>query len=312
MLPTKQGLYDPRFEHDACGVSFVADLQGRRSHRMVELGLASLCNLDHRGATNAEPNVGRRRRHPDPGARPRSSGPSSTSTCPPAGAYATGIAFLPRDPEPEAAAMAGIEKIAASEGLQVLGWREVPVDNSMIGQQAAEVEPSFRQVFLTAAEGQPPLTDIALDRRCFVVRKRVEHELATRRRAGVLPEPLGPHPRLQGDAHLVPGRRLLHRPHRRARRVGAGPRAQPLLHQHVPVVAPRPPVPVRRPQRRDQHGDGQRELDAGPRGAPRDRPASTASSGPSRSARPTARTPPASTRCSSCCTSAATRSPTPC
>ena len=123
MLPTKQGLYDPRFEHDACGVSFVADLQGRRSHRMVELGLASLCNLDHRGATNAEPNVGdgagiliqvpdrflrevvelraARGRH----LRHRHRVP-------------------PRDPEPEAAAMTGIEKIAASEGLQVLGWRD--------------------------------------------------------------------------------------------------------------------------------------------------------------------------------------------
>jgi glutamate synthase (NADPH/NADH) large chain len=178
MLPTKQGLYDPRFEHDACGVSFVADLQGRRSHRMVELGLASLCNLDHRGATNAEPNVG-------DGAGILIQVPDRflrgvvDFDLPPAGAYATGIAFLPRDPEPEAAAMAGIEKIAASEGLHVLGWREVPVDSSMIGHQAAEVEPSFRQVFITTAEGQPPLTDLALDRRCFVVRKRVEHELTT-------------------------------------------------------------------------------------------------------------------------------------
>src|SRR5215204_2991095 len=159
MLPTKQGLYDPRFEHDACGVSFVADLQGRRSHRMVELGLASLCNLDHRGATNAEPNVG-------DGAGILIQVPDAFLRAvvdfdlPAAGSYATGIAFLPRDPEPEAAAMVGIEKIAASEGLQVLGWRAVPVDSSMIGQQAAEVEPSFRQVFVSAAEGQAPLADI--------------------------------------------------------------------------------------------------------------------------------------------------------
>ncbi len=178
MLPTKQGLYDPRFEHDACGVSFVADLQGRRSHRMIELGLASLCNLDHRGATNAEPNVG-------DGAGILIQVPDRFLRAvvdfelPAAGTYATGIAFLPRDPEPEAAAMTGIEKIAASEGLQVLGWRTVPVDSSMIGQQAADVEPSFRQVFLTTADGQEPLAGLALDRRCFVVRKRVEHELAT-------------------------------------------------------------------------------------------------------------------------------------
>jgi glutamate synthase (NADPH/NADH) large chain len=178
MLPSKQGLYDPRFEHDACGVSFVADLHGRASHRMIELGLSSLCNLDHRGATNAEVNVG-------DGAGILIQVPDRFLRAvvdvelPPAGAYATGIGFLPRDPEAEAAARTGIEKIAASEGLQVIAWRDVPIDNAMIGQQAADAEPSFRQVFITAAEGHPALTGIALDRRCFVVRKRVEHELQT-------------------------------------------------------------------------------------------------------------------------------------
>jgi glutamate synthase (NADPH/NADH) large chain len=176
MLPSKQGLYDPRFEHDACGVSFVADLHGRRSHHMVELGLASLCHLDHRGATNAEVNVGDGAgiliQVPDRFLRE-----VAGIELPPAGTYATGIGFLPRDAEAEKAARTGIEKIAASEGLHVLGWRDVPIDNAMIGQQAADAEPSFRQVFITAAEGQPPLEGIELDRRCFVVRKRVEHEL---------------------------------------------------------------------------------------------------------------------------------------
>jgi glutamate synthase (NADPH/NADH) large chain len=178
MQPTKQGLYDPRFEHDACGVAFVVDMHGTRSHRMVQLGLRSLCNLDHRGATNAEPNVG-------DGAGLLIQVPDRflrevvDFALPEAGAYATGMAFLPKDPEAEAAAMAGIEKIAASEGLQVLGWREVPIDNTMIGQQAADAEPSFRQVFIAAAEGHPPLADLELDRRCFVLRKRVEHELDT-------------------------------------------------------------------------------------------------------------------------------------
>ena len=176
MLPAKQGLYDPRFEHDACGVSFVADLHGRASHRMVELGLRSLCNLDHRGATNAEVNVGDGAgiliQVPDAFLRE-----VAGLTLPPAGAYATGIGFLPRDPETERTARTGIEKIAASEGLHVLGWRDVPIDNAMIGQQAADAEPSFRQVFVTAAEGQPQLSGIDLDRKCFVMRKRVEHEL---------------------------------------------------------------------------------------------------------------------------------------
>jgi glutamate synthase (NADPH/NADH) large chain len=174
--PVKQGLYDPRFEHDACGVSFVVDMHGRQSHRMVELGLQSLCNLDHRGATNAEPNVGDGAgiliQVPDSFLRA-----ASGVDLPPAGEYATGIGFLPRDADAEAAAMTGFEKIAATEGLRVLGWREVPVDNTMIGQQALDAQPSFRQVFLAVAEGAPPLAGIELDRRCFIVRKRAEHEL---------------------------------------------------------------------------------------------------------------------------------------
>jgi glutamate synthase (NADPH/NADH) large chain len=177
VAPPKQGLYDPRFEHDACGVSFVVDMHGRRSHRMVELGLQSLCNLDHRGATNAEPNVGDGAgiliQVPDTFLRA-----VAGVELPPAGQYATGIGFLPREADATAAAMAGVQKIAAAEGLRVLGWREVPVDNTMIGQQALDAEPSFQQVFLTTAEGQPALAGIELDRRCFVVRKRAEHELA--------------------------------------------------------------------------------------------------------------------------------------
>ena len=100
---------------------------------------------------------------------------------------------------------------------------------------------------------------------------------------------------------------------RRAGRVGAGPGAQPLLDQHVPVVAAGPPVPLPRPQRRDQHRAGQPQLDAGPRGAARAATCSPAtSSASSRSARRAPPTRPASTRCSSCCTSAAARCPTPC
>ena len=174
--PTTQGLYDPRFEHDACGVSFVVDMHGRPSHRMVELGLRSLCNLDHRGATNAEPNVGDGAgiliQVPDRFLREE-----VDFDLPAVGHYATGIGFLPQDDDGAAAAMVSVEKLAASEGLQILGWREVPVDNAMLGQQALDAEPTFRQVFITSAEGRPALSGIELDRRCFVVRKRTEHEL---------------------------------------------------------------------------------------------------------------------------------------
>ncbi len=173
-----QGLYDPRFEHDACGVSFVVDMHGRQTHRMVELGLSSLCNLDHRGATNAEPNVG-------DGAGILIQVPDRflrsvvDFALPEAGSYAVGMAFLPRDVEAEAAAMDAVAKIADDEGLRVLGWRNVPVDNAMIGQQAADAEPSFRHLFLATAEGQPALSGIDLDRRCFIARKRIEHEVET-------------------------------------------------------------------------------------------------------------------------------------
>ena len=175
--PARQGLYDPRFEHDACGVAFVADVHGRRTHRMVELGLQSLCNLDHRGATNAEPNVGDGAgiliQVPDRFLRE-----SVDFALPSAGDYAVGTAFLPRASEDQAEAVKAIEKIVVAEGLQVIGWREVPVDNDLIGQQARDAEPAFRQLFLADPAGE--LTGIDLDRRCFVVRKRIEHELGGR------------------------------------------------------------------------------------------------------------------------------------
>ncbi|MEY2398615.1 MAG: glutamate synthase large chain, partial [Actinomycetota bacterium] len=173
--PGPQGLYDPRFEHDACGVAFVVDVHGRRSHDMVQLGLKSLCNLDHRGATGAEANVG-------DGAGILMQVPDGffravvDFTLPEAGTYAVGNAFLPPDEAACAASVDGIEKIVHAEGLRVLGWREVPVDNSMIGTMASDVQPIFRQVFIAAAENAAPLRDLELERRAFVIRKRAEHE----------------------------------------------------------------------------------------------------------------------------------------
>src|SRR3546814_11679940 len=107
---------------------------------MVQLGLQSLCNLDHRGATNAEPNVG-------DGAGILIQVPDRflrevvPFELPAEGAYAVGTAFLPRDADAEAAAMSGVEKIAVTEGLRVTGWREVPVDHPMLGLPARRAEP---------------------------------------------------------------------------------------------------------------------------------------------------------------------------
>src|SRR5262245_8800061 len=175
-VPSPQGLYDPAYEHDACGVGFVVDMHGRASHRIIELGIASLCHLDHRGATGAEANVG-------DGAGILVQVPDGflrqvvDFELPAAGTYSVGCAFLPCDPGACAAAMDSIEKIAASEGLTVLGWRDVPHDDSMIGQMSRDAEPTFKHLLL-AASGEP-LHGIELDRRTYVARKRIGHEVGT-------------------------------------------------------------------------------------------------------------------------------------
>ncbi|MGK2929278.1 MAG: glutamate synthase large subunit [Acidimicrobiales bacterium] len=174
-LPAPQGLYDPAYEHDACGVAFVVDMHGRKTHDMVQRGLQSLCNLDHRGATNAEDNVG-------DGAGILTQIPDRLfrAVCdfelPAAGAYAVGLAFLPGDRAEADAAATAIEKLVDAEGLTLLGWRDVPIDDSTIGSMARDAEPTFRQLFVAGDSGGDALTGIDLDRRAFVLRKRVEHE----------------------------------------------------------------------------------------------------------------------------------------
>ncbi|MEM8925948.1 MAG: glutamate synthase large subunit [Actinomycetota bacterium] len=178
-LPAAQGLYDPGYEHDACGVAFVADLEGRQSHAIVQRALEALRNLQHRGATNAEPNTGDgagiMMQIPDAFFR------SVMDGLPEAGAYATGMGFLPPEPEICALAKAAIAGIASEEGLEVLGWRTVPVDPSSLGEQARELMPSFEQVFIVGndADGNP-LTGLDLDRKVYLARKRIEHEVPGR------------------------------------------------------------------------------------------------------------------------------------
>ncbi|MEP6598220.1 MAG: glutamate synthase large subunit [Actinomycetota bacterium] len=168
--PPTQGLYDPRFEHDACGVAFVADLRGRASHTIVTHALTVLHNLDHRGAAGAEPSSG------DgagitvqiPDAYLREVLPFGL---PPVGSYATGIAFLPTHRAAAARAVALIEQVAAEEDLTVLGWRELPTVPDDLGPTARAVMPALRQLFLSGASGQ---TAMALERLAFCVRKVAE------------------------------------------------------------------------------------------------------------------------------------------
>ena len=174
-LPTAHGLYDPRFEHDACGVSFVADIKGRASHDIVMRGLGALCNMEHRGATGAEADTG-------DGAGVLLQIPDRflrgvvNFELPVVGSYVVGMAFLPSDISVAAKAQNAIEAIAREEGLTVLGWRDVPTDPTTLGAGARAVMPTFRQLFLSDPKGA---SGLELDSKVFVTRKRVEHDLPT-------------------------------------------------------------------------------------------------------------------------------------
>ncbi len=171
--PPAQGLYDPRFEHDACGVAFVATLTGVASHGIVEQALTALRNLDHRGAAGAEPNSGDGAgillQVPDPFLRE-----VVDFELPPLGAYAVGTAFLEGDADAVAKTRQRVEELADEEGLTVLGWRDVPVDPSSLGATATAVMPAFSQLFVEATGAR--ITGMALERMAFCLRKRAEHE----------------------------------------------------------------------------------------------------------------------------------------
>ncbi|MGJ3509787.1 glutamate synthase large subunit [Enemella sp. A6] len=175
--PTAQGLYDPLNEHDACGVAFVANLTGEPAHRIVQQGLEALRNLDHRGATGADTAAG-------DGAGILIQVPDEflravvDFALPPVGAYAMGMVFLPTDPEHARAAREGVARIAAEEGLRVLGWRAVPHDAAGLSPVSTASMPGFEQLFVAAddAEGRP-LTGLDLDRVAFVLRVRATLEL---------------------------------------------------------------------------------------------------------------------------------------
>jgi glutamate synthase (NADPH/NADH) large chain len=176
--PPAQGLYDPAAEHDACGVAFVVDIAGRAGHDIVEQGLTALTNMEHRGASGAEPDSGDGAgillQVPDAFLR------TVVADLPPAGHYAVGTAFLPRgDADETGRLMAAIDAIAAEEGLRTVAWRELPVDpeGAGIGATALSVMPDFRQVLLAAVD--PEMAPYALERRAYVTRKRAEHETGT-------------------------------------------------------------------------------------------------------------------------------------
>ncbi|WP_132993396.1 glutamate synthase large subunit [Gordonia zhaorongruii] len=176
-MPGPVGLYDPVNEHDACGVAFVVDMHGRRSRDIVEKAITALVNLEHRGAAGAEPNTG-------DGAGIMIQVPDrflravTDFELPAAGEYATGIAFLPQSAGDVRDAVAGVEEIVRSEGLDLLGWRDVPIDETSLGALARDAMPTFRQLFITLSADQRSGADpMLLERLAYVVRRRVQYEL---------------------------------------------------------------------------------------------------------------------------------------
>ena len=149
-LPARQGLYDPRNEHDACGVGFIVHIKGHKSHAIVSQGLELLKNLTHRGAVGADPYAGDGAgiliQMPD--AFLRAECDKQGLSLPAEGEYAVGMVFLPRDASDRASCETLFTEIIAREKAVLLGWRDVPVDNQGLGETAKQVEPFIRQVFI--------------------------------------------------------------------------------------------------------------------------------------------------------------------
>ncbi|MEN9305611.1 MAG: hypothetical protein RLY76_879 [Actinomycetota bacterium] len=169
-IPSAQGLYNPANEHDACGVAMVATLNKIATHEIVAQGLTALRNLEHRGASGAEVNsgdgAGILTRIPDEFFRA-----VVDFKLPESGSYAAGIVFLPNDFTNKA----HIAQLAKEEGLEILGWRDLPINSSSLGATALSVMPHFEQIFVSSVDGY---SDLDLDRLAFCFRKRAEHDLS--------------------------------------------------------------------------------------------------------------------------------------
>src|SRR3989441_344607 len=172
--PPAQGLYDPRCEHDACGVGFVVDIKGRRSHTIVRQALQVLINLLHRGACGCEANTGDGAgvllQVPDKFLRRECD--RLGIPLPPPKEDGRGIVLLPRDPEQRDRVRALLPSIVDEEGQRLVGWREVPTDDHLIGASALSVEPHITQVLIGRG---PAVRDHAhFERKLYVIRKLFE------------------------------------------------------------------------------------------------------------------------------------------
>ncbi|MGI9211143.1 MAG: glutamate synthase central domain-containing protein, partial [Methylococcaceae bacterium] len=170
-IPDKVGLYDPRNEHDACGVGFIAHIKGQKSHGIVCQGLKILENLTHRGAVGADPLAGDGAgiliQLPDAFLRIHAGFP-----LPALGDYGVGMMFLPENPEHRKTAVAIVERYILSEGQVLLGWRDVPVNSDVLGESVKPIEPTIRQVFVGRGANCPDQD--AFERKLFIIRKQID------------------------------------------------------------------------------------------------------------------------------------------
>ena len=185
-VPPSQGLYDPAYEHDACGVGFVVDVHGRRSRRLLDNALEVLTNLNHRGALGCDPNTG-------DGAGVLIQVPHAALTIlaresgvelPGAGEYGVGMCFLPTDAGLRVRIHRVVAEVVAEQGQTLLGWRDVATDGSRLGRAAREQQPHVSQVFIARGRGMDD--DDAFERRLYVIRKLVENRVRAR-----VPEAVG-------------------------------------------------------------------------------------------------------------------------
>ena len=176
-LPARQGLYDPEFEHDNCGLGFVVNINGEKSHDIISKGIQILINLTHRGACGCDPETG-------DGAGVLIQIPHRLFerecsklgfTLPAPGEYGVGMCFLPVDRQSRTICEGIFERIAREEGLQVLGWRDLPVNVDAIGRLARASQPYIEQVFVRHAAG---MNELDFERTLYLVRKRTEREIA--------------------------------------------------------------------------------------------------------------------------------------
>ena len=172
-VPPARGLYDPALDKDSCGVGFIADIKGRKSHQIVADALTILINLEHRGAVGADPRAG-------DGAGILTQIPHKFFakkakelgfTLPAPGQYAVGTLFIPHEPERQKEIADIYQEVIAAEGFRLLGWRDVPIDNSTLGDSVKPTEPWHRQVFI--GEGDKKLGEDAFERRLYILRKTI-------------------------------------------------------------------------------------------------------------------------------------------